>query len=134
MDNDQHGHPAGHSAGPPPKDPSPAGPPPNPSLASPPPDHPPAKASSVEASSVEASSVEASSVEASSVETRLKGHVGYLTNKEESAFDEFKKLATKQGFYTPATNDKKASHDNGTLVYVFATFLLLRSVISLLHC
>lgn len=53
-------------------------------------------------------------------ETRLRGHVGHLTAAEESAFEEFKSLSAKQGFYTPATLDKKASHDDGTLMY--ATF------------
>lgn len=62
--------------------------------------------------------------EAASAETRLKGHVGHLTTQEESAFDEFRKLAAKQGFYTPATDDKKASHDDGTLVYAVPLRLL----------
>ncbi|CAD6572780.1 MAG: hypothetical protein ASARMPREDX12_005445 [Alectoria sarmentosa] len=61
--------------------------------------------------------------EAASAETRLKGHVGHLTREEESAFDEFRKLAAKQGFYTPAADDKKASHDDGTLVYAVPRLL-----------
>lgn len=64
--------------------------------------------------------------EAASAETRLKGHVGHLTREEESAFDEFRKLAAKQGFYTPAADDKKASHDDGTLVYAVATSVVHR--------
>lgn len=56
--------------------------------------------------------------EAAAAETRLKGHLGYLTTQEETSFEEFRKLATKSGFYTPATDDKKASHDDGTLMYV----------------
>ena len=55
--------------------------------------------------------------EAASAETRLKGHVGHLTTQEESALDQFKQLSAKQGFYTPATDTKKASHDDGALVY-----------------
>ena len=55
--------------------------------------------------------------EAASAETRLKGHVGHLTNQEESALEQFKQLSAKQGFFTPATDTKKASHDDGTLVY-----------------
>lgn len=62
--------------------------------------------------------------EAAKAETRLKGHVGYLTIEEESAFKEFRKLAAKEGFYTPATADKKASHDDGTLVYAVKVRLL----------
>lgn len=62
--------------------------------------------------------------EAASAETRLKGHVGHLTAQEESAFEEFRKLAAKKGFYTPATDDKKASHDDGTLVYAVSIRLL----------
>lgn len=54
--------------------------------------------------------------EAASAETRLKGHVGHLTTQEESALTQFKQLSAKQGFYTPATDTKKASHDDGTLV------------------
>ena len=62
--------------------------------------------------------------EAASAETRLKGHVGHLTTQEESALDEFKQLSAKQGFYTPATDTKSASHDDGTLVYAILKPLL----------
>ena len=61
--------------------------------------------------------------EAASAETRLKGHVGHLTTQEESALDQFKQLSAKQGFYTPATDTKKASHDDGTLVYAILKLL-----------
>lgn len=54
--------------------------------------------------------------EDASVETWLKGHVGHLTPQEESSFQQFKELAAKEDFYTPATSAKKASHDDGTLV------------------
>ena len=54
--------------------------------------------------------------EAASAETRLKGHVGHLTTQEEAAFEEFKAIAAKQGFYKPETLDTKASHDDGTLM------------------
>ena len=57
------------------------------------------------------------SAESASSESRLRGHVGHLTKEEESAFEEFKKLCIKEGFYTPATADHKASHDDGTLMY-----------------
>jgi len=56
-------------------------------------------------------------IEAASAESRLKGHLGHLTSEEESAFEEFKKLAAKEGFYTLATDSTKASHDDGTLMY-----------------
>ena len=56
--------------------------------------------------------------ESASAETRLQGHVGYLTNEEEVAFEEFKKLSVKEGYYTAATDEHKASHDDGTLMCV----------------
>lgn len=54
--------------------------------------------------------------EASNAETMLKGHIGHFTREEASAFEEFKKLCAKEGYYTPHTADGKASHDDGTLV------------------
>lgn len=63
--------------------------------------------------------------EAASAEIRLKGHLGHLTSQEESALEEFKKLAAKDGFYKLATDSTKASHDDGTLMYaVFVPPLL----------
>lgn len=62
--------------------------------------------------------------EAAAAEARLKGHLGYLTPQEETALEEFRKLATKAGFYIPATEHKKASHDDGTLMYVDPMFIL----------
>lgn len=49
---------------------------------------------------------------------RLKGHIGHLTEDEGSALDSFKTLAAQKGYYTPAGANGKASHDDGTLVYV----------------
>lgn len=54
--------------------------------------------------------------EAANAETMLKGHIGHFTPEEESAFDEFKKLCAKDGYYTPETANAKASHDDGTLM------------------
>ncbi|KAM0805782.1 CRAL-TRIO domain-containing protein, partial [Usnea florida] len=54
--------------------------------------------------------------EASNTEVRLKGHIGHFTPDEESALQQFKNLCAKDGCYTPATADTKASHDDGTLV------------------
>lgn len=54
--------------------------------------------------------------EAAAAETRLKGHLGHLTREEQIAFDSFKVLCAKKDFYTPATTDAKASHDDGTLM------------------
>ena len=54
--------------------------------------------------------------EAAKAETRLKGHIGHLTPAEQSAFEDFKKLCAKEGYYTPQTANGKASHDDGTLV------------------
>ena len=62
--------------------------------------------------------------EAAAAETRLKGHLGYLTAQEDTSLEEFRKLAADSGFYTPATDDKKASHDDGTLMYVDPTRVL----------
>ena len=55
---------------------------------------------------------------ASSQISRLKGHLGHLTPEEGAALDKFKELAAKKGFYKPARLGGKASHDDGTLVYV----------------
>ncbi len=54
--------------------------------------------------------------EAANAETRLKGHIGHLTPAEQSAFEDFKKLCAKEGYFTPQTANGKASHDDGTLV------------------
>ena len=61
--------------------------------------------------------------DAAKAETRLKGHLGYLTKEEESAFEEFKKLCLKEGLYRPAIAEAKASHDDGTLMYVALPFM-----------
>ncbi len=53
---------------------------------------------------------------AAAIETQLAGHLGHLTAEEQTAFDEFKKKSAAEGFYTPATADTKASHDEGTLM------------------
>ena len=53
---------------------------------------------------------------------RLKGHIGHLTAEEGSALDSFKALATQKGFYTAASLSGKASHDDGTLVYVIRAY------------
>jgi hypothetical protein len=54
--------------------------------------------------------------EAAQAENRLVGHLGHLTSEEEKSFEEFKILSAKEGIYTPATDDTRASHDDGTLV------------------
>ena len=55
--------------------------------------------------------------EAAKAETRLTGHIGHFTAAEESAFEQFKKLIAKDGYYTPPTATAGASHDDGTLMY-----------------
>lgn len=50
--------------------------------------------------------------------TRLQGHLGHLTPKEETALTTFKKLCADRGFYKPDDGVGQASHDDGTLVYV----------------
>ena len=54
--------------------------------------------------------------EAAAIEARLVGHLGHLTASEQTAFEGFKKISSEKGFYTPATADTKASHDDGTLM------------------
>ena len=54
--------------------------------------------------------------EAAATEIRLKGHLGHLTAEEQTAFDRFKKLCADKGYYTPATSENSASHDDGTLM------------------
>jgi len=68
--------------------------------------------------------------EAASAETRLKGHLGHLTPQEESALEDFKKLAAKEGFYKLATDSTKASHDDGTLMYAVSVSPLLTAHIT----
>ncbi|KAL8828668.1 MAG: hypothetical protein Q9170_006499 [Blastenia crenularia] len=53
---------------------------------------------------------------ASSEQTRLKGHIGHLTEQEEKALIEFKKISADQGVYLPESSTQRASHDDGTLV------------------
>ena len=54
--------------------------------------------------------------EAANAETRLKGHIGHFTAAEESAFEQFRQLCAKEGYYTPQTANGKASHDDATLM------------------
>ena len=56
------------------------------------------------------------SAEAAAIETRLAGHLAHLTDGEQKALDDFKKISAEKGFYTPPTANAKASHDDGTLV------------------
>lgn len=58
---------------------------------------------------------------------RLRGHLGHLTQEESAALDNFKSISTEAGFYTPPGLDKKASHDDGTLVYVTNLFHAFRA-------
>jgi hypothetical protein len=58
---------------------------------------------------------------------RLRGHLGHLTQEESAALDSFKNLAAKAGFYRPPGPDIKASHDDGTLVYVAVVVFALES-------
>lgn len=62
---------------------------------------------------------------------RLKGHIGHLTEEEGSALDAFKVVAAQKGFYTPAGPSGKASHDDGTLVYVALARSLARSRVTI---
>lgn len=53
---------------------------------------------------------------------QLAGHLGYLTDEQTEAFDDFKELLVKEGLFTPAalaedgTVVSAASHDDGTLL------------------
>ncbi|KAL8948044.1 MAG: hypothetical protein Q9222_005736 [Ikaeria aurantiellina] len=53
---------------------------------------------------------------ASSEQSRLRGHLGHLTQQEEAALRDFKKLSAEQGLFRPETDSQPASHDDGTLV------------------
>ena len=55
---------------------------------------------------------------ASLAQSRLQGHLGHLTPQEEAALVAFKSLCAEQGLYHPPNGLVKASHDDGTLVYV----------------
>jgi hypothetical protein len=54
---------------------------------------------------------------------QLAGHLGYLTDEQTEAFDDFKELLVKEGLFTPAsvaedgtTVVSSASHDDATLL------------------
>lgn len=64
-------------------------------------------------------------VSAASGINRLRGHLGHLTQEESAALDSFKSLAAKASFYRAPGPDNKASHDDGTLVYVAVILFVL---------
>ena len=71
---------------------------------------------------------------ASLEQARLRGHLGHLTTAEEDALDDFKTLCAKHGIYKPAGPNNPATHDDGTLVYVyFETSLFPNTLSNLSH-
>jgi len=53
-----------------------------------------------------------------SLPAELAGHLGNLTKEQEAVFTTFKENLTNAKLYTPATEDKAASHRETTLMYV----------------
>lgn len=43
-------------------------------------------------------------------------HYGHLTEHQQQQLDAFRQLCQEQGYYTPATGDAPASHDEETLL------------------
>lgn len=48
----------------------------------------------------------------------LAGHLHHLTPEQETKLEEFKKLCEEKGYYTPAKEGVKESHDDATMLYV----------------
>ncbi|BGP01747.1 phosphatidylinositol transporter [Rhodosporidium toruloides NP11] [Rhodotorula toruloides] len=48
--------------------------------------------------------------------TLLAGHLGHLTPQQQSALEQFKQRLEEKGYYRPAREGKKASHEENTLV------------------
>ena len=44
------------------------------------------------------------------------GHLGHLTEPQQSALEEFKKLCAEKGLYKPGTDGARGSHDDTTLL------------------
>ena len=44
------------------------------------------------------------------------GHLGYLTPEQDNALEEFKKMITAEGLYTPGKDDKLPSHSDALLL------------------
>jgi hypothetical protein len=45
------------------------------------------------------------------------GHLGHLSEAQETALEEFRKLCAESGVYKPATEASPASHDDVMLLY-----------------
>lgn len=43
-------------------------------------------------------------------------HLGHLTPDQNDKLEALKKIATDKGYYTPETSDRKASHDDETML------------------
>ena len=54
--------------------------------------------------------------DAAKAEVWLRGHLGHLTKEQQNAFTAFKSLCTEQGYYTPTTADKPASHEDALMM------------------
>ena len=48
------------------------------------------------------------------------GHINHLEKEQQTILEEFKVICDKEGYYTPLSEDQKASHDDETLLYVMA--------------
>ena len=57
----------------------------------------------------------------------LAGHLGNLTPEQEQALETFRQDLTAAGLYTPAGEDRSASHDDATLLYGISSSLRFMS-------
>ncbi|BGP26173.1 phosphatidylinositol transporter [Rhodotorula toruloides] len=48
--------------------------------------------------------------------TLLEGHLGHLSSQQQTTLEQFKQRLEEKGYYTPARDGRKASHDDNTLV------------------
>jgi hypothetical protein len=51
------------------------------------------------------------------------GHLAHLTNTQQAKLEEFKQICQKEGYWTPATGGREASHDDETMLYAQDTEL-----------
>ena len=57
----------------------------------------------------------------------LAGHLGNLTPEQEQALETFRQDLTTAALYTPADDDRSASHDDATLLYGISSSLRFMS-------
>lgn len=45
------------------------------------------------------------------------GHLSHLSENQQAALETFKEICEKEGYWTPRTGEKEASHDDETMLY-----------------